>query len=198
MIHFRFLDEKERSSFGNYIALPISKCLFLQENQYRKIFFIGDKNVFLSFPNCQNSIAILWDDATRRDVALQRLTLQCLTHRNPQHELHVSNVSLGNETLDVAVQRLYGVLDISLKSFEQLSEMRNYLPNLQSFLMDKNVFDAFPQHHQNLKNTSPNLFLQNLHPDEQAFYQFLCQNENANTLLQRNISHSFLIKMLDF
>jgi hypothetical protein len=153
------------------LALPIA--IFIKKQcdfSIKKVFFLTEKNVYLSFPSQDDTLLIFWEHPT---TLLAKFSF-------------------------LSEKTCFLVTDISPKSFEQLSEMRNHLPNLQSFLMEKNVFDAFPQHHQNLKNTSTHLFLQNLNADEQAFYQFLCQNENANTLLQRNISHYFLMKMLDF
>jgi hypothetical protein len=156
---------------GEDIALPIAVFTKKYSNfNIKSVYFLTEKSVYLSFPNQNDTLLIFWEHPT---TLLDKFNF-------------------------LSEKSCFLTADISPKSFEQLSEMRNHLPNLQSFLMDKNVFDAFPQHHQTSKNTATHLFLQNFHADEQAFYQFLCQNENANTLLQRNISHSFLLKMLDF
>lgn len=67
---------------------------------------------------------------------------------------------------------------------------------IQSILMDKMTFDAFPQHHENIKISNPNAFLTHLNDDELAMYQFLINSNDKNGLLQRNVSHSFFLKQL--
>jgi hypothetical protein len=167
MLSIRFLDAQQTSIFGKNIALPLSKFSIFSDFEVIEIFLIADKNVFLSFPERAKSIAIWWEHGV--DV-LSKI-------RNWQG-------------------KIYTLLDIAPKSFVQLSEMRAILPSLHPILMDKTTFEAFSQHHQTQKVTQLSTFLVHLTSEEQRFYQELLSLEEKNTLLQKDISYSFLEKKI--
>lgn len=168
MLHIRFLDKNQTLPFGKNIIFPLSQITDLEDITFEKIFFITDKSVFLAFPNLGKSIAIFWEH---------------------------NNDILAKATIFSAKQ-CYCCNDISPKAFQQLSEMREFLPSLLPFLIDKMTFDAFAKHHQTQKMANHSNFLLHLTPDEQVFYQFLLNLEEKNTLLQRYVSHSFLEKQV--
>ena len=182
-LRLRFLGETFLlPNIGDDIALPIS-VLNKMEMPCENVFFITDKNVFLSFPNIE------------RADALSEI-------KNPKSEIkHPLSIAVFWEHHSDILLKLpsfhakkgYFAGDISVKGFEQLSEMRSILPNLLSFLMDKITFETFPQHHETVK-TLPNAsqFLPNLTPEEQTFYQSLFHLKEKNGLSQRNVSHPFL------
>jgi hypothetical protein len=62
--------------------------------------------------------------------------------------------------------------------------------------MDKTTFDAFHQHHENIKISNTNAFLIHLNDDELAMYQFLISLNEKNGLLQRNVAHAYLLQQL--
>ena len=164
-LRLRFLGETLLlPNMGDDIALTIS-VLNKMEMPCENVFFITDKNVFLSFPKYPLSIAVFFEHNS--DVLLK---LPCFH-----------------------AKKCYSVGDITTKGFEQLSEMRSVLSNLSSFLMNKITFETFPQHHETVKML-PNAssFLPNLTTEEQTFYQHLFHLNEKNGLLQRNVAHSFL------
>jgi hypothetical protein len=149
------------------ISLPIANFIKKYSNcTIKNVYFLTEKSIYLSFPSQNDTLLIFWEYPT---TLLAKFNF-------------------------LSEKTCFLTADISPKSFEQLSEMRNYLPKLQSFLMDKNVFDAFPQHHQTVKTANFPTFLPHLTPEEQALYQNVLSLEEKNTLLQRNVSHSFLLK----
>ena len=168
MLHIRFLDENQTSPFGKNIAFLLSQIADLENITFEKVFFITDKNVFLAFPNLEKSIAIFWEHDT----------------------------GILEKTSIFFNKKCYYNNNITPKAFQQLSEMRTFLPSLMPFLMDKTTFDAFAKHHQMQKIANQSNFLLHLTPAEQDFYQFLLNLEEKNTLLQRHISHSFLQKQV--
>ena len=101
-------------------------------------------------------------------------------------------------------KKCFFVGDISPKGFEQLSDLRQYrqgipcLYDLQSILMNKTTFDAFPQHHQTQKINNLPAFLPNLNKEEQDFYQYLLALSEKNTLMQRDVKYSLLEKTVLF
>jgi hypothetical protein len=172
ILRLRFLSEREQTPYGNDISLPFSQLHTLEKSTFEKIFFLTDKSVFLTFPNLDDALAIFWE--------------------------HPNN--LLTKIPFLSSSQCYFIGDIAPKTFEQLAQLREGIPSLyhlQSLLLDKNTFDAFPQHHQTQKITT-STFLSNLNRDEQDFYQFLSQKEDKNTLLQKHISYAFLKKSVLF
>jgi hypothetical protein len=107
-LRIRFLDKNQIPPlFGEDISLPISTWANWQVENCENIFFITDKNVFLSFPNtplpttsgCAISIAILWEHSA--DILPKITWFQS--------------------------KNSYFIGDITPKGFEQLSEMRSIL-----------------------------------------------------------------------
>ena len=169
LLRIRFLDKNQVSPlFGEDISLPISMWANWQAENLENIYFITDKNVFLSFPNTPLSIAVLLEHFI--DILPKITWFQS--------------------------KNIYFIGDITPKGFEQLSEMRSVLNNLKAVLMDKTTFDTFPQHHQTLKGSNTNPFLNHLTAEEQTFYQFLLGLKDKNSLLQKDISYFFLEKQV--
>ena len=179
LIRLRFLDDNFNAQspvFNSEGPLSINadfaiKCsIFARfaDISCEKVFLITDKDVFLSFPKHENSMAIYWEN-----------TMDVLSKIN----------WLNKKTV-------YLMADVTPKGFEQLSEMRSFLKQLKAFMMDKTVFDAFPQHHQTQKIMSANAFLIHLTNEEQLFYKSLLDVKKLNGLLQRDIAHSFLEKQV--
>jgi hypothetical protein len=129
-----------------------------------RVFFITDKSVFLTFPQIPDSVAIYWEHAPAASIKIP----------------HIQQ------------KKCYFTADISAKGFEQLAEMRHYLPNLQSILMDKTTFDAFAKHHDTIKHSASPTFLHHLTRNEYDFYQFLTTLPQHNALMQRKIAYHFL------
>jgi hypothetical protein len=165
---FLIFNSNHPLSINSDFALPLSKMADFEKISHNKVFLITDKDVFLAFPKLENAIAIYWEH-----------TIDVLIKIN----------GLNNKTV-------YLLTDITFKGFEQLSEMRSVLPNLKAFMMDKTVFDAFPQHHQTQKVNNVNAFLIHLNAEEQLFYKHLLNLKELNGLLQRDVAHSFLEKQL--
>jgi hypothetical protein len=175
LIRLRFLDDNfnaQSSIFNSGGPLSINddfaiKCsIFANFTNIscEKVFLITDKDVFLSFPKLENSVAIYWENT-------------------------IDVLAKINWLIDKTVCLM---TDITPKGFEQLSEMRAVLPNLKAFMMDETTFDAFPQHHQTQKLSNVNAFLIHLNEEEQSFYKGLLKEQNG--LFQRDIAHSFLEK----
>ncbi len=169
LLRIRFLDINED------IARPISAW---KELDCENVFLITDKNVFLSFPQKLNSVVVFWEYPS--DI--------------------LKEIDIFND------KNLFFIGDITPKGFENLSEIRSMSlrggttkqpAQIHSFLMDKTTFDTFPQHHENIKISNSNAFLTYLDDEEQAMYQFLISQNEKNGLLQRNVSHAFLLKQLD-
>lgn len=153
-------------SIGRDFALPFSVIADWMDIQCHNIFFITDKNIFLSFPNTPLSILVLWE-----------------------HPIAVlSKIKWFQD------KNTYFISDISPKGFEQISEMRSILRGLKSLMMDKTTFESFTQHQQTQKITATNPFLTHLTNEEQAFYQFLLSLKEKNSLLQRDIPYAYLIQ----
>jgi hypothetical protein len=178
VIRLRFLDNSpflpppdlsgQALSIGSDFSLPLSKIANWTDIPCNTVFLITDKDVFLSFPKLDNCVAIYWEN-----------TIDVLAKIN----------WLNNKTV-------YLMADITPKGFEQLSEIRAVLPNLKAFMMNKSVFDAFPQHHQTQKIINANAFLIHLTEEEQLFYNYLLNLKELNGLLQKDISYSFLEKQV--
>ena len=177
LLRIRFLDKSQiRPLFGEDISLPISTWTNWQAENCENIYFITDKNVFLSFPitpfpttsGCAISIAVFWE-----------------------HSAHILSKITWFQS-----KNCYFIGDITPKGFEQLSEMRSVLTNLKAVMMDKTTFDTFAQHHQTQKATPTNSFLTHLTAEEQSFYQFLLTLKEKNGLLQKDIPFSWLVKQL--
>jgi hypothetical protein len=175
LIRLRFLDDNfnaQSSIFNSEGPLSINadfaiKCSIFahfSDISCEKVFLITDKDVFLSFPKHENSLAIYWEH-----------TIDVLSKIN----------WLNKKTV-------FLMADMTLKGFEQLSEMRAILPDLKTLLMDKSIFDAFPQHHQTQKLNNANAFLIHLNEEEQSFYKGLLKEQKG--LCQRDVAHSFLEK----
>jgi hypothetical protein len=168
----RFLDNSlflPPLSIGSDFSLPLSKIGNWADIPCDTVFLITDKDVFLSFPKLENTIAIYWE--------------------NTIGELAKINW-LNNKTV-------YFMGDITPKGFEQLSEMRSILTNLKAFMMNKTVFTTFPQHQQTQKTINANSFLIHLTQEEQLFYKELLNLKELNGLFQKDIAYSFLEKQVD-
>lgn len=167
LLHLRF--DANTSTFNiENCALP---CSFLQRfdaQNIENIYFITDKNVFLSFPIPPLSIAVFWEHTA--DI-LQKIAW--FSNKNT-----------------------FFIADINLNMFAELSLMRRFLPKIRPFLMDKNTFETFAQHHETHKNGSNTTFLANLTPEEQDFYTFLLHLTEKNTLRQQNIAHWYLVEKI--
>jgi hypothetical protein len=166
LVRIRFLDASfSLPNLGRDVALPVSVLANWADINCENVFFVTDKNVFLSFPNTPLSIIVLLEHST---AVLTKIAW-------------------------FQTKNAYFMGDITPYGFEKLSEMRFILRGVKSLMMDKIAFAAFPQHHQTLK-TSPNMpvFLTHLVDEEQAFYTFLLSLKENNGLLQRDISYSFL------
>lgn len=208
MLRIRFLSENSIiPNIGNDIALPISTLANLTDITCKNIFFITDKNVFLSFPNYtdfnSSTAEIRHPQSEIEPLSISDVDSNVAEIHNPQSEIEPlsiavlweHNVEILSKIAWFSSKNCYFLSDLTIKGFEQLSEMRSILPKFTSFLMDKTTFDAFPQHHQTFKtaaNASP--FLIHLTPDEQAFYTFLFNLKEKNGLLQKNVAHTFLEK----
>jgi hypothetical protein len=162
-----FVDTKEQPLQNDDEILNlvvVSRAVHSCKDNCEKIFFITDKNVFLSFPTAPLSIAVFFEHSADIFSKIQWF----------QNKI------------------VYFIGDITPKGFEQLSDMRAVFSNLKSFMMNKTTFDAFPQHHQTQKTVSVHSFLAHLTADEQAFYAFLISLKEKNGLLQKDVSHAFL------
>lgn len=177
LLRIRFLDDTQiHPKFGEDITLPVSAWATWTDINCEKIYFIADKNVFLSFPKhplpitsgCAINIAVLWEHSI--DILPKISWFQS--------------------------EKTYFIGDMTVKGFEQLSEMRSIFNHLKAVMMDKTVFDTFPQYHQTQKATTTNSFLTHLTPEEQPFYQFLLSLKEKNGLLQRDIPYTFLEKQV--
>jgi hypothetical protein len=171
VIRLRFLDNSAflpPLSIGHDFSLPLSKIANWTDIPCESMFLITDKDVFLSFPKLENSMAIYWE--------------------NTMGEL--SKINWLNNKM------VYFMGDITPKGFEQLSEMRSVLRSLKAFMMDKTAFSAFPQHQQTQKVINANSFLIHLTHEEQLFYKELLNLNELNGLLQKDIAYSFLEKQL--
>jgi hypothetical protein len=160
-------------NLGRDVALPVSVLANWTDINCENIFFVTDKNVFLSFPNTPLSIIVLWEHSS----------------------------AILTKIMWFQSKNTYFIGDITPSGFEKLSEMRFILMEhpdkvgrgIKSLMMDKMTFDAFPQHQQTLKmGVNMPVFLTHLADEEQTFYSFLINLKEKNSLLQRDISYSFL------
>ena len=169
MVRIRFLDASfSLPNLGNDVALPVSIWAKWTDIDCENVFFVTDKNVFLTFPNTPLSIIVFLEYS-----ATVLTKIAWLQSKN-----------------------IYFIGDITPHGFEQLSEMRFVLRGVKSSMMDKTVFEAFLQHQQTLKVGNVANFLTHLTEEEQAFYTFLLTLKEKNGLLQRDVSYAFLIHEL--
>lgn len=168
LLRLRFLDVDEALPLvGQDVCLPFTIVKKLDVLS-KHIFILTEKIIFSCFPNRKNSLAILIDTPS---VPLDKIEW-------------------------LLQKQIFFVGDISVKGFEQLSNLRQMLPNVQSFMMDKNTFLQFEKYHDTQKNNPQNTFLQFLTIAEQNFYQELLNMNEKNCLLQKNIAYSYLLNQL--
>lgn len=165
ILRIRFLDASfSLPNLGNDVALPVSVWAKWADIDCENVFFVTDKNVFLSFPNTPLSIVVFWEHSA---AVLTKITW--LQSKNT-----------------------YFIGDITPHGFDQLSEIRFILRGVKSLMMNKTTFEAFLQHQQTLKVGNVASFLTHLTEEEQSFYSFLLSLKEKNGLLQRDVSYAFL------
>ena len=121
LVRLRILDNELSQRYFSGISdmsLPISDCALLHIPVAR-VFVVENKINFLTFPPCPGSI-LFWGKgfnvAALKDIPL----LQTVP--------------------------LYYWGDLDAQGFEILSQMRSYIPQTKSILMDKNTFEHYFQH----------------------------------------------------
>ncbi len=168
VIRMRALDEFIFKDWSiNDISLPVSAWK-KQSPKVKTIFICTDLLNFLRFPNHPESLIIYGELST----------LKVLSDLN----------WLAEKTI-----YLWG--DITIKSFQTLSELRQSFPTIQPFLMDKVTFN---KHQKFASSTAKNELpiIPALTSDEQDFLLFLNNLEGGNSLLQQHISQVYLKKQL--
>ena len=169
LVRIRFLDDTSYPlSISNDLSIPFSNFEKWIDLPYKNVFLISDKNVFLSYPKHPHSIAVFLDF----DMAL------------------LSKMTIFHD------KTTYFMGDITMKGFEQLSQIRAIYNGVKSLMMDKNTFDMHPQKQQFFKTDKAPSSLPNLTAEEQKLYTHLLHSDTKNGLLQRDIPYSFLEKTL--
>lgn len=85
--------------------------------------------------------------------------------------------------------------DIDVQGFQMLSQLRSYLPQTRSLMMDFETFNAFPDYRVN--GTVGNIKqLPNLAEDEDKVFKHLLELKEGNRLEQEKISHSYAVEQI--
>ena len=168
VIRMRALEEAIFKDWSvNDVSLPLSAWQ-KQLPKVKTIFICTDLLNFLRFPNHPESLIIYGESSTL-------------------------NILKELDWLSKKVIYLWG--DITIKSFQTLSELRQSFPQIQPFLMDKITFSK----HQKMANSIAKnelAIIPALTPNEQDFLLFLNNLEGGNSLLQQHISQVYLKKQL--
>ncbi len=168
VIRMRALTEKVFEDWiVNDISLPLSAWK-KQLPKVKTIFICPDLLNFLRFPNHPESLIIYGE---------------------------LSTLKVLNKLDWLAEKMIYLWGDITIKSFQTLSDLRQPFPQIQPFLMDKITFNK----HQNFANSMAKndlAIIPTLTTAEQEFLLFLNNLEGDNTLLQQHISQFYLKKQL--
>ncbi len=131
------------------------------------IFIIPDILDFLRFPQHPNSCIILGDKESLQNLSSLNL---------------------------LANKQVYFWGDISRSAFYHLAELRNSIPTLISFMMDRNTYDAFKELAMPVTIDWQEIPL-HLTEGEQMFLLFL--KETKEELKQKHITQKIIQKMLD-
>lgn len=167
IIRIRALDEAIFEDWSKDISLALSAWK-KQVPKVKIIFICTDLLNFLRFPNHPESLSIYGESSTLKVL---------------------------NELDWFAEKAIYLWGDITIKSFQILSDLRQSFPQIQSFLMDKATLDK----HQIFANSiakSELSIIPALTREEQDFLLFLNNLEGDNSLLQQHISQVYLKKRL--
>lgn len=170
-VRMRILDPdlvKGIPSFIEDISLPIFEFQRLQISA-ENVFFIEDKDCFLSFPKNIKSIAI-WSGVHSVN-SLQKLTF-----------LHSKQIFFWG--------------DISAASFKKLSQMRTIFSQTQSLLMNEKTFTFFEK--RAIRDNADFPFLTHLNGEERACYLVLQNAVGENHLEQKEISQRYLKEVIKF
>ncbi len=168
IIRMRALDKDVFTDWSmSDISLPLSTWQ-QQSPTITTIFICTDLLNFLRFPNHPESL-IIYGDATTLKV--------------------IGKIGW------LAEKTIYLWVDIAIKNFQVLANLRQSFPKIQAFLLDKITFEK----HQNVATLSTKesmTMIPGLTQEEQQFLLYLNNLEDKSTLLQKHISHAFLKKKL--
>ncbi|GEM_PF-6349354 len=168
VIRIRTLDEAIFKDWSiNDVSLPLSAWK-KQSPKVKTIFICTDVLNFLRFPNHPESLIIYGESST----------LKMLSELNW-----------------VIEKTIYLWGDITIKSFQTLSDLRQSFPLIQPLLMDKITFDKHQAFASSIAKNELSI-IPALTSDEQDFLLFLNNLEGDNSLLQQHISQAYLKKRL--
>ena len=167
IVRMRILDSYVVSSCFNGvndISVPVSQFCNLSLH-VSKVFVVENLVNFQTFPQIPDSI-VVWGKGYA--------------------------VSALKESVMLKSVALYYWGDLDAQGFEILSQFRSYFPQSQSFLMDKNTFDAY---FEDDLGTPSNVSIElNLTEEEKTLYEYI-KNNNLR-LEQEKIPQSFVVKSI--
>jgi len=141
----------------------------------------------------------VFTDWSMSDISLPLSTWQLLRFPNHPESLIIYGDATTLKVIGkigwLAEKTIYLWVDIAIKNFQVLANLRQSFPKIQAFLLDKITFEK----HQNVATLSTKesmTMIPGLTQEEQQFLLYLNNLEDKSTLLQKHISHAFLKKKL--
>lgn len=93
-------------------------------------------------------------------------------------------------------KEVYYWSDIDVQGFQMLSQLRSYLPQTRSLMMDFDTFDRFSEYR--VEGTAGNIKqLPNLTEDEDKVFKHLLELKELNRLEQEKVSHAYVVKRIE-
>ena len=139
-------------------------------NRIKNIFIVENEMVYLTFPQCKDSICI-WGQGYK--------------------------VNILNGIEWFKSKGLYYFGDLDEHGFDILSTYRRYYPQIQSFCMDKNVLDEYEQFLVQGKKLENGRIPENLNEIEKECFMILRSvKSEKNRLEQERISVAYITKQL--
>lgn len=164
-VRMRVLDKAVASAYFNGVddvSIPVSSFCNLQL-PVSKVFVVENQVNFLTFPPITDAI-VIWGKGYA--------------------------VSAIKESKMLKSSALYYWGDLDAQGFEILSQFRGYFPQAQSFLMDKNTFEAY---FEGDSGTHSNVSIElNLTEEEKVLYDYI--KDNNYRLEQEKIPQSIVVK----
>lgn len=159
----RVLDDDLKQFLGyDECSIPVDDAAWLNWLP-EKVFIIENQACYLSFPKVKNAVAI-WGEGFKSRISKHIPWLE--------------------------KTRLICWFDLDGAGFEMLNMIREYYPNAESFLMDKQTYNNFDRFAVNTKYRKREL--PHLHKDERELYESLSLTEDKQRLEQERISQQYV------
>lgn len=167
IVRFRLLDQQLSKEFflgANDISLPISQFKTI-DIPIQTLYIVENKMNLLTFPTKDNSI-VVWG--------------------------HGFGVDIMKDVEWMKTKRIFYWGDLDTHGFQILSEVRNYFPQVKSFLMDSETFGKFFEGNKGANSNVEKLLY--LTQEERKMFEFL--KENNYRLEQEKIPYEYALSRI--